>query len=179
MAFGRIYPSEASRIRDTKTLLVMSFLLCTLACSCIAGITLVRAERPNQPLSFSGTQTFVQRVEIGSERVSGQSFQIRGRIDVYEVEETGSLFVDGLLIRSYSANGVIGKNTQLRGKFLLDTDDGDWEGRWTGTIYPDGREVNTYMGHGTGALDGYIIRFIFDSGQTLSIYGAILMPRGS
>ena len=118
-------------------------------------------------------------MDIGSERVSGQSFQIRGRIDEYKVKETGSLFVDGLLIRSYSANGVIDKNTQVRGTFLLDTAEGDWEGRWTGTIYPDGREVNTYMGHGTGALEGYIIRFMFDSSQTVSIYGAILMPRGA
>jgi hypothetical protein len=170
---------EAFRIRNTNTLLCVTILLCTLAVSCLVVISPVIANRV--VVSFSETISF-SISDPGETWSTGKTLHIQNQISEGFLD-TGISSATGTITRVLNSKMTEGRTIPMWGTFTFLTDEGQWEGRWRGTISTDGSgwETHTYMGHGTGGLEGYLIRLIIEGvpDQPLSVIGAVSMPRGA
>ena len=113
---------------------------------------------------FTGTETFVELIDPGTEWMSGKIYHLRGEIGIYR-DECDDDRVTGNTTGVFNMNLDVttGRGSIWGTQFTVsDVEGGFWEGTWTGKIYADGSISARGVCHGIGLFEGLKERFTIE-----------------
>jgi len=113
---------------------------------------------------FTGTETWVEDIEQGTEWMSGKIYHLRGEIGIYH-DACDDLRVTGNTtgVINYNLDVTTGRGTIWGASITVpDEDGGSWEGTYNGKMYADGSMSIRGVMHGRGIFEGLKEKFTVD-----------------
>ena len=133
---------------------------------------------------FTGTETWVEDIDPGTEWMSGKIYHLRGGVSLYrDVCTDERITGDTTVVFNLNLDVTTGRVSFWGTQFTVsDVGGGFWEGTWTGKGHADGSSSFRGVGHGRGLFEGlkvkYTIEFSPDPTEPGIYSGYILDPHG-